>query len=647
MITKGIRAPGLWPRVGAVLGVAGGALVLSAALMPTGQDTAEGVDRGYLPAAMGTEIPTLTVPPKPTPPPKPEPPTVAPGVGVVSSPEPSASEEPEDPEEQEDSPEQVDPTVPTAEPTVPPVPSLPQTPSLPQVPSLPGGLPQAPSLPGGLPQVPSLPGGLPQAPSLPGGLPQVPSLPGGLPQAPSLPGGLPQVPAGLPQAPALPGLPNAASGETSAPGDSGDVPRTLPPVTPAPPIPGAPSLPGGLPAPQLPGGLPAPQLPGGLPQVPGGLPQVPQLPGGLPAPQLPGGLPQLPAGLPQAPALPGGLPQVPGGLPQVPGGLPPAPALPGGLPQVPAASPVSGECSASWGVVGALASALAAPLAPAGVDICGPGALRPAPVFANCTKQVDGAGLQAAVDAAVPGDRICARDGGPADRLKITRSGTASAPIMVIGDGNGTVKGISVSADHVIVQGFNSVDAAAPAIEMTGTGSALLNNTVRGPKGGDGDGIRFFGKDLLISHNTVSDVKNSGGAHADCMQTFATNTPGSSNVLIHSNRCEKIDNQCLIAEGPNSGAGDGSGKGESAHITFTNNFCDSHASQAVWIDDVKNVVLTNNVITGSNTKAFGLDNKSTGALIGGNRISEGIGFEVGMDHTSREGYQGPEVGGEP
>jgi len=36
---------------------------------------------------------------------------------------------------------------------------------------------------------------------------------------------------------------------------------------------------------------------------------------------------------------------------------------------------------------------------------------------------------------------------------------------------------------------------------------------------GNGDGIRFFGTNLKILHNTVSDVKNLNGAHADCLQT--------------------------------------------------------------------------------------------------------------------------------
>jgi Right handed beta helix region len=246
----------------------------------------------------------------------------------------------------------------------------------------------------------------------------------------------------------------------------------------------------------------------------------------------------------------------------------------------------------------------------------------------------------------VPGDRICVR-GSSTNRLNVTRSGTEATPIQIVGDGQGTVKGITIKADHVIVRGFNVTDAVAPGVELTGTGITLLNNSITAPRGGDGDGIRFFGTNLKIMHNSVSDVRNLHGAHADCMQTFATKTPTSKDVLIHSNRCEKIDNQCLIAEGPNSSAGDGSGKGQSSDIVFTNNFCDSHASQAVMIDDVQNVTVTLNEITGGNRKAFAFDNKSTGAKVSGNRIAQGIGFEVGMDGSSREGYQGPRIGGAP
>ncbi len=199
----------------------------------------------------------------------------------------------------------------------------------------------------------------------------------------------------------------------------------------------------------------------------------------------------------------------------------------------------------------------------------------------------------------------------------------------------------------MVVDGFTVTNAPAPAIQLTGSDITVRNNVVTHPTGGDRDGIRFFGTDLRILHNTVSDVRNEGGAHADCMQTYATNTPTSKNVLIHSNRCEKIESQCLIAEGPNSREGDGSGKGRSSDMTFTGNYCEFGAAQAVMIDDVQNVTVTSNEIVGDGPKAFGFDNGSTGARVSDNKIAEGISYEVGMDSSSREGYQGPEVGGAP
>jgi polygalacturonase len=133
------------------------------------------------------------------------------------------------------------------------------------------------------------------------------------------------------------------------------------------------------------------------------------------------------------------------------------------------------------------------------------------------------------------------------------------------------------------------------------------------------------------------------------MQTFATgaDSPASRDVRIDSNRCAQIDNQCLIAEGPHSSAGDGSGKGQTSDIVFTHNYCQTGASQAVMIDDVQNVVITDNQIAGHNDKAFALDNKSTGARISGNQIASTIGYVVGMDQSSRLGYQGPPAGGKP
>jgi hypothetical protein len=253
-----------------------------------------------------------------------------------------------------------------------------------------------------------------------------------------------------------------------------------------------------------------------------------------------------------------------------------------------------------------------------------------------------------AVANAAAGARICVT-GDVGTRLEIKKGGTAQAPITIVGDGRSVAKGITVDASNVVVEGFQVLGAEAPGIEITGNGITVRNNTVVHPTGGDFDGLRFFGSNLRIVHNTIDQITNTNGAHADCMQTYATDegSPASRNVLIDGNRCSRIANQCLIAEGPNSSAGDGSGQGTSSNISFTNNYCDAGASQATWIDDVQNVKIAHNEIAGKQAKAFGFANKSTGAVVAANKIGAGVGYEVGMDSSSQQGYQGPRIGGEP
>jgi Right handed beta helix region len=270
--------------------------------------------------------------------------------------------------------------------------------------------------------------------------------------------------------------------------------------------------------------------------------------------------------------------------------------------------------------------------------------------LANCTKRVgDGASLQQALASAAPGQKICATGGAGGGRLKVTRSGTPSAPITVIGTGSTPVNGITIEASNVIVGGFTMTNPPAPGIQLTGNNITVRNNTVKHPVGDDFDGLRFFGTNLKILNNVITDINKDGtDAHADCMQTFATNEshPASQNVLIAGNRCERIGSQCLMAEGPNSTAGDGSGVGRSANITFSNNFCQAGAVQAVKIDDVQGVRLVGNTITGTPHKAFAILNNATGAMVSANKVSSNIGYQVGMDSSSRSGYQGPPIGGD-
>ncbi|MFF4607563.1 right-handed parallel beta-helix repeat-containing protein [Streptomyces sp. NPDC001339] len=229
-------------------------------------------------------------------------------------------------------------------------------------------------------------------------------------------------------------------------------------------------------------------------------------------------------------------------------------------------------------------------------------------------------------------------------RLVITKGGTADRPAVYRGHGD-AVDGITVEADHVVVEGYTVDTPKAPGVEITGDDITIRNNTVTRPHGGDGDGLRFFGTDLKILHNTIRGASNSYG-HADCMQTFASDTPPSRGVLIEGNRCEDIDNMCLMAEGPNDGEGDG--HGHTSGFTVRNNYCETlKASQTLMFEDVQNTTITDNIFAAAPDHAIGLAIHSTDAHISGNKVSPHIRYEVGIDTSSLPGYVGPEPGGAP
>jgi hypothetical protein len=280
----------------------------------------------------------------------------------------------------------------------------------------------------------------------------------------------------------------------------------------------------------------------------------------------------------------------------------------------------------------------------------GRGAVRPLPAPTGCTNTViDASGMRQAMQTARPGDKICVTGDISDTRLVIDHSGTAQQPITVAGNGRTVVKGISVDGDYVTVTGINALNPVAPGISLFGNHITLTNSSSLSPRQDDGDALRFWGTYITISHNTMRDTKNIK-AHADCMQTFASDAdhPASQHIVIDSNRCEDIANTCLIMEGPHSLAGDGSGVGATSDVVFNNNYCQNLASEALQIDDVQNLTITNNEIAGNTLDhAFALQNMSTGAKVSGNKLNPAIGFEVGADDSSKPGYQGPEIGGNP
>ena len=194
-----------------------------------------------------------------------------------------------------------------------------------------------------------------------------------------------------------------------------------------------------------------------------------------------------------------------------------------------------------------------------------------------------------------PGDVICYRDDLDAP-LEITVGGTPAEPITYSGTGETTVPGIRAEADHNIIQGFVSDGAKDTGIWAAGQNVTIQDNTITQVHytQNDLDAIRFFGDGARVLHNYASDVEGTsdiGGSHVDCMQSFATSRPGSSNVVIQGNRCEGIRAQCLMAEGPH--VADGSRDGVSRNWLFEGNYCDAYAAaQSVSVQNVQDVTIT-------------------------------------------------------
>ena len=269
----------------------------------------------------------------------------------------------------------------------------------------------------------------------------------------------------------------------------------------------------------------------------------------------------------------------------------------------------------------------------AGAGTAGPAGVRP--VDPQCSGDVDDP---------QPGDVICYTEELD-DPLEITVGGTQDAPIVYSGDGTTRVPGIRVNADNVVVQGFLSDGADSTGIVASGKNVTVQDNTITQVEHSDDDvdGIRFFGDGAKVLHNTVFDLEANDieDSHVDCIQTFATSGPGSSDVVIQGNRCEDIRAQCLMAEGPNDEGG--SGKGESRRWLFDGNYCDANAkAQSVALEDIQDVTISNNEMVGRGNKAFALGKNSTGITVRDNTIGPGYGREVGFDHPSAEdGYRGP------
>jgi hypothetical protein len=312
---------------------------------------------------------------------------------------------------------------------------------------------------------------------------------------------------------------------------------------------------------------------------------------------------------------------------------------------------------------------------------------RPVPKPDNCTKSLtDGTSAQQALDAAVPGQRLCIFGSYvQGASLRLTKSGTPASPIALESDGS-TLTTIRIQADNVLVEGFNTnggngIKAHGANITIRNndvrgatddgircapcTNSMVDNNTVKGTDGTgvlidgqgvtaqnndvsgsirrtatDADGMRFFGINMKLINNTVHDISQAGypagtEPHTDCFQTFDSDSPLTYGVVIQNNKCVNVDAQCLIASGTERhNAGVPAGQ---VAIQFLDNYCQSGADQAVYLEGYPNVVIRGNTFSSQYTTAVLAVEGASDVKINDNTI---VGkFEpYQVDDASRAGF---------
>jgi hypothetical protein len=294
-----------------------------------------------------------------------------------------------------------------------------------------------------------------------------------------------------------------------------------------------------------------------------------------------------------------------------------------------------------------------------------------------------------ALEDASPGSTICVTGDGLRDAdLVVRASGTRESPVALVGEGETPVRSVTVTADHVVVQGLAAVGGEGIALDGTGLtvrgnrveqadldgiscvelcdDAVIEDNTVVGADGAgilamgdrilvrgnsvsesvrreasDADGIRFFGTDVQIRENTVFDISAEGypagtEPHTDCFQTFDDNRPPTVGAVLADNVCRDVDAQCLIATADEAGSqGD---VGRSRGIEFTGNECAVQGSQAVLLRWFPDVTVRGNTFEGPGLAGVAVFREgSTGGSFVENTVPDGVRpYEV--DATSRDGF---------
>ena len=320
---------------------------------------------------------------------------------------------------------------------------------------------------------------------------------------------------------------------------------------------------------------------------------------------------------------------------------------------------------------------LGATLVTAGVASAGPPCTR-------VIRNVDEA--RAGITAATSGDTLCFAGVDLADvDLTMVRSGTASAPIRLISDGQTTIHQLHILADHVLIQGFTIVGGGE--LLLAGTGIVAQKNTVRDTAHagiicascidstieantvahaattgisisgqrvtvrenlvsatvpvdeGDADGVRFFGTGHRIISNLIRDIPAKGAAHPDCFQTFDTGHPATFDVEIVGNTCQNVAENCLLAAGDESGNGEAPADVRS--ITFIGNTCTTTGEQGVSLRRWPRADMRKNQFSGPNLeRGILISAGSTGCTAKDNTTERDV-PPTEIDGSSRPGFNDP------
>jgi len=120
--------------------------------------------------------------------------------------------------------------------------------------------------------------------------------------------------------------------------------------------------------------------------------------------------------------------------------------------------------------------------------------------------------IQKAANTVTAGDSVVVLPGMYDERVQITSSGLSGAPITFQAEGTVTMKGFRITADHIIIQGF----------DITNTDNSW----------GEGWGILVEGSDCVLENNYVYFATRGG----ILLYAYGGNDPVTSNCLVKNNR---------------------------------------------------------------------------------------------------------------